>query len=171
MKLPARIRDLLHPIRGSLFLSALLIFIDVVLSCSYMFSLFVCPIWFFVALIRARPFDTGVAAARVLAPVVTGLLIFANSEWQNDIAQARAERIVEACQRYHEANGTYPAKLVDLVPQYLSAIPSAKYCGAWAEFFYHKSPDDERAILWWVELPPFGCRTYNFAASRWGYLD
>jgi hypothetical protein len=118
-----------QPIRGSLILALVLIFLDAVVSGSYLYSLFVCPIWFIVALIRAEKAamtgsaSQGVAGARILIPVITGVIVLVNSTVQNRIAKTSAVRIVEACEQYREANGAYPAKLDDLVPRYLSSIP------------------------------------------------
>lgn len=162
-----------QPIRGSLILAAVLIFLDAIDSGSYLFSLLVCPIWFVVALILAMKgcASPGVAFARILIPVITGVIVLVNASVQNSIAQNNAVRIVAACEQYRAANGAYPAKLNDLVPQYMGSIPPAKYCLMWNSFFYHADSEQPTTMLFWVELPPFGRPTYNFEDGRWGYLD
>ncbi len=160
----------LSPVRGTLILALSLIFFDAILDGSYLFSLFVCPIWLLVALVRAGSGRASprVAAARILAPVVTGLIVVVNSAIQGEIAMAGAARIIQACERYREDNGSYPEKLGDLVPRYLSSIPRAKYCCAWNEFAYYSS---QNTILWWTQIPPFGRRAYSFVNGDWRYVD
>lgn len=163
-----------QPIRESLIVAAVLVFLDAVVSGSYLYSLFVCPIWFIVALIRAmiQRASPGVAVARILIPVITGVIVFLNGSVQNNIAKSNAVRIVDACEQYKAANGAYPAKLNDLVPKYLSSVPPSKYCLMFNQFFYFANPEEPvTTMLDWVELPPFGRPTYNFEERRWGYLD
>lgn len=165
-----RFRGSLTAIRGTLICALVVIFFDVVVSGCYMFSFFVCPIWFVVGAVRSgiqRP-GLGVAAARVLIPIVTFLLVDANCSLQRTIAMGNAERLIEACERYRQANGAYPERLAELVPRYLNAIPRAKYCCFQGEFWYIGAP---RPLLLWYEVPPFGRRIYNFERGDWGYLD
>ena len=171
MRFRFTIRDL-SPILGSLIASALLIFFDAIVDGTYLFSVFVCPIWFLVGLIRAwrvRYSNPKVALARIAIPVVTLLLILANSSLQGRIAMANATRIIQACDQYRGANGEYPKTLDDLVPRYLNSIPTAKYCLAWSDFSYFGGP--QSPILWWVSLPPFGRWGYNFERGSWRYID
>jgi hypothetical protein len=79
-----------------------------------------------------------------------------------------AARLIEACERYREANGAYPERLADLAPLYLSSVPRAKYCCSYSEFRYYGSPSP---ILSWYQIPPFGRRVYNFETGKWRYLD
>jgi hypothetical protein len=164
------IRNELSAIRGTIVCTVLIIFLDVVLSGSYLFAVPICPIWFLVAVVRAvmRPSSAGVVAARILIPIVTLLLVIANSSLQSRIAMVRSARVIEACEQYQKANGSYPERLGDLVPRYLSSILNAKYCLAYGEFMYFGSP---HPMLVWCELPPFGRRAYNFERSSWGYID
>ncbi len=53
------------------------------------------------------------AAARILVPVVTGLLVIANFSLQGKIAMGNAARVIEACEQYREINGAYPERLSD----------------------------------------------------------
>jgi hypothetical protein len=162
----------LSPIRGSLILSLILIFWDAAFTGSYLFSALVCPVWFLVALVRAgiSPAAFGVSLARILAPIVTLILVIVNANMQIAIAEANAERIIQACERYHNDNGAYPNKLADLVPHYLSSIPTAKYCLMMGEFSYW-GPQNQNPILQWIQLPPFGRPIYDFQRRHWGYID
>jgi hypothetical protein len=163
-------RDGLTAIRGTLICALVLVLLDVGVNGSYLSSALVCPIWFLAAVVRAivrRP-RLGVAAARVLIPLVTLLLVIVNSSVQKRIAMANAARVIQACEQYRQANGAYPARLSDVVPRYLSSIPKAKYCCAFNEFTYFGSPVH---LLLWCEVPPFGRRVYNFETGNWKYLD
>lgn len=164
-----RSRDSLTAIGGTLICSLVVVFLDVVVDGSYIFSLLICPILFLTAVFRAmlrRP-RLSVAAARVLIPVVTGLLIVVNYSAQRTTAMGNAARLIQACERYREANGAYPERLSELVPRYLTSVPRAKYCCSFGEFGYSGSSH----ILYWWELPPFGRRVYNFQTREWHYVD
>jgi hypothetical protein len=169
---PVSLKQFLRAIRGSLILAFALIFFDAILDGTLLFSYLICPIWFVVALIRASfsRESTRVITARILAPVLVGLLVFGNYMFQWNIARAHAAQIIQACERYREVNGTYPRKLDDLVPRYLSSIPIAKYCLGQNQFTYYNS-GSPAPILWWLQIPPFGNEIYNFQRRTWRYLD
>jgi hypothetical protein len=165
-----RLGDGLIAICGTLFCSSVVVFLDVVLDGSYLFAAMVCPICFLVGVVRAiaRGSSWGVAAARVLIPVATLLLVLANNSLQGRIAKANSAILIQACERYREANGNYPERLGDLVPRYLSSIPRAKYCLHNSDFQYISSPPP---LLFWWEVPPFGRRVYRFETRDWNYVD
>ena len=169
-----RLCDGLTAIRGTLICSLVLVFLDVVVGGTYLVSGLVCPIWFLVSAVRVivcGP-SLGVAAARMLIPLATGLLVVANSSVQTTIATDNAARVIQACERYREANGAYPERLSDLVPGYLSSVPMAKYCCFLGEFQYFGPPDGQQShLLVWCQVPPFGRRVYNFERGTWRYLD
>jgi hypothetical protein len=165
-----RLRDGLTASRAGMICSLVVVILDVVVSGSYIFSALVCPIWFLVEVVRAivrRP-SLGVAAVRILIPLLTMVLVDANYSVQKRFAMGNAARLIQACEHYREANGTYPERLGDLVPRYLSSVPRAKWCCLFGEFEYYGSP---LHMLVWCEVPPFGRRIYNFETSQWGYVD
>jgi hypothetical protein len=166
-----RWREGLTAIRGSLICAVILVFLDVVVHGSYLYSAMVFPIWLLVALVRAavcRP-GIGVAFARLLMPVATMVLVVANNHLQGQIARGNATRLILACERYQAASGAYPERLADLVPRHLNRIPRAKYCLLWGNFEYFKG--EHSPLLYWYAVPPFGRKIYNFDEGRWGYLD
>jgi hypothetical protein len=165
------LRERLTAVRGTLICALIVVLTDVVLDGSYLFSALVCPIWFLVSVVRAvarRP-SPGVAAARVLIPVITLLFVVANYSAQGKIAMANAARVIQACEAYREAKGAYPERLSDLVPCFLNSIPRAKYCCQYGEFRYVVSP--QHHTLCWYQVPPFGTRTYTLEVGAWHYLD
>lgn len=170
MRQSERCRSFLRAISGTLICALVVILFDVVVCGCYLFSTLVCPIWCIVSAVWAglkRP-EPRVAAARVLIPILTGLLAFANYSAQRTIAMRNAERVIEACERYRKANGAYPERLAELVPRYLNSVPRAKFCCSWGEFWYFGPP---RPLLFWYEVPPFGRRIYNFERGAWSWLD
>ncbi|MBX3412984.1 MAG: hypothetical protein KF708_09880 [Pirellulales bacterium] len=173
-----RICALIDAVGGSVFCFLVVAFFDVVMSGSFLFSFLICPIWFLVAVVLVlvqRP-NWKVGAARVLFPVVTGILVVANSSLQGRIARANAARVIQAVDQYHQANGDYPEQLEDLVPQYLSSVPRAKYCCSQGAFAYWGAERtdymaSQRPILVWWQIPPYGRRIYSFETGEWSYLD
>ena len=105
---------------------------------------------------------------RVAIPLVTIVLVFGNASLQTRMALANAERIINACTQYRDANGTYPMTLDILVPQYLHSVPRAKYALMLGEFRYTGFNDEP--TLMWVAIPPFGHWDYRFEKARWVYL-
>jgi hypothetical protein len=165
-----RLRDCLTAMPLTLICSLVVVFLDVVLDGSYIFSAVICPIGFVVGLawnIVRRP-NLGLAAARLLIPLVTGVFVVTNYSVQSRIAMHNAERLIQACERYREANGNYPEQLGDLVPRYVNSVPRAKYCCSASEFMYRGQP---RHTLSWWECPPFGRRVYNLETGKWRYVD
>lgn len=112
MKLGFRIGQLFwKPIRGSLILSLVIIFFNVVFTGDYFLACVFCSIWFFVALVRAGigPLvSPAVFWSRFLIPIATGLLVYWNFVFQENISLSNAAIIIHACERYHSDNGDYP---------------------------------------------------------------
>ncbi len=96
------------------------------------------------------------------------LLVFGANYVNNSIAQARARELVEVIERYHTENENYPKSLQELVPRYIDKVPRAKFAMP-GEFYYATS--ENGAVLFYMELPPFGRSTYDFEKRSWGYLD
>jgi hypothetical protein len=148
-----------------------LIIWDAILSGSFLLSILVCPVWLLLSGIRGLIRRPGwrVGLFRALVPVLTLALVLANAAVQSNIARANAQRIITATERFHTANGRYPGKLEDLVPQYLASVPRAKYALMFGEFGYVSTPNSHGIM--WVGMPPFGRPFYKFEEKRWGYLD
>lgn len=97
------------------------------------------------------------------------VLVFALNIGNNMIAQRRADALVVAVKAYRAKYQCYPDSLKDLVPEFADSIPVAKYT-LWGAFWYAKYEGD-RALLFYVAVPPFGRPTYSFARGEWTYLD
>ena len=97
------------------------------------------------------------------------LLVFLANFANNKLAKHRAENLIIAIEKYHQQTGIYPEKLNNLVPEYISSIPHAKFTLMLNEFGYINYKDTQ--ALYYIELPPFGRPIYNFNRQSWGYID
>jgi hypothetical protein len=168
-QLPGRF-DIVVGVRGSLVIAALLILCDGLLDGGFAMSVVVCPLWLLIAMVRLRvrwP-STTADVARLLIPIGTGACVLANHYFQKSIAIRNAARVIEACEDYRAANGTYPEQLEDLVPGFLGSIPRAKYCLNRPNFIYSGPPSN---TLSWSDAPPFGRRVYRFETREWRSVD
>ena len=87
----------------------------------------------------------------------------------NQLATSRANQIIAAVEKFKIVNHRYPKKLAELAPEYIEAIPAAKYTLFANGFFY--SNRDDHAFIGYVVLPPFGRRIYDFNSKKWGQID
>jgi hypothetical protein len=167
----ADLRWFYRSVRGSIGAAAIVLTFDVVLSGSFLVATLVCPIWILVSLLKSaiqRP-GWGPALTRILIPAMTLMFVRANDAFQLKVAEANAQRIVAACEKYHAANGRFPRKLDELVPEYMNSVPVAKYC--LGSGFSYASSSDNTAKLWWPIVPPHYRKIYNFETRSWSYLD
>ncbi len=104
--------------------------------------------------------------------VLAAIAIFVCNGWQNQMADRRAIKIGNACLAFHAKCQRYPNRLQELVPEFLPAVPVAKYMlGGADHFFYFSSPSGTEPMLYYEALPPFGRRFYHLQTGGWGYLD
>jgi hypothetical protein len=89
----------------------------------------------------------------------------------NRLARRRADGIVAALKLYKSMTGDYPVRLTELVPDYMPAVPQAKYTLMFNEFTYHYDRTKHEGFLMYTALPPFGRQTYWLDTDTWGYLD
>lgn len=165
-------KEFLGGIKRSLVASAVLLAFDVGYSGSLLMSSIFCPIWFLVSLLKnvvQRP-GWRLALVRILLPALTFCFVRANDAVQRRGAETNAQRVVAACEAYHAANGRFPKKLDELVPQYMSSVPVAKHCLAWGNFVYSNSGSGSPMLFWFV-VPPHYRRIYDFDTRRWSHLD
>lgn len=102
--------------------------------------------------------------------VLTGISVLGSNTFQNRIADLRAIEIGNACVAYRAKYHQYPVGLKELVPEFLSSVPPAKWGGE--RFCYSRALDaDHEPMLWYAAVPPFGRRFYHMESGTWGYLD
>ena len=108
-------------------------------------------------------------AGRAALYVLLGVATMGALRFHASMARTNAARVIEACRSYQARRGSYPERLEALVPEFLPAVPRAKYTLAFGEFTYWSNPTAHTLI--YVALPPFGRRLYHFEEDRWGQLD
>jgi hypothetical protein len=159
-------------IRGSLVRAAVLLACDAVIGGGvFMMSMLVCPVWILISLLQSAIHPPGfrLALFRLGVPALILGFVLANNGAQVRVAEARSRRVVAACEAYHTANGKFPEKLDDLVPQYMPYVPSARYCpGPWSQFHYFNR---ENPSLFWYIFPPYDRKIYDFETRRWHYMS
>lgn len=92
-------------------------------------------------------------------------VVFGITKANNRLAQDRAEIMVSAVRAFHAKYQYYPDDLGQLVPEFIDAVPRAKY-ELWGDFFYGKSGD--APILGYVDKWPVRFRVFRFADKEWG---
>ena len=114
-------------------------------------------------LARSRALRAGMYLVLGAATLATTRLHAANAETQ-------AARVIDACRAFEARQGMLPDRLEELVPEFLPAVPRAKYTLAWGEFTYWTS-EKKLHTLMYVAVAPFGRRLYHFEEARWSELD
>ncbi len=97
------------------------------------------------------------------------ILIIGANALNNTIAESRAKDIIAACEQFKAKRGRYPEKLTELVPDYLPAVPSAKYSLMGSSFRYF-GRQDSRALMY-EAVPPYGRKYYVFERKAWEFVD
>lgn len=103
---------------------------------------------------------------------LAGLAIFGVIRVNAEATRETASGVVRAVEAYYQKEGEYPAALSALVPGYLSSVPKAKRSVMYNAFSYSRSAPD-KALLYYVSLPPFGrpCFFFEAGTMRRRYLD
>lgn len=115
------------------------------------------------ALARSRGIRAGMC-------LFLGAATFATMRFHATTAETHAARVIDACRAFESRRGKLPDRLQELVPEFLPAVPRAKYTVAWGAFTYSTSGSTHHTLMY-VALPPFGRQIYNFEAARWSQLD
>ena len=98
-------------------------------------------------------------------------ILFTNA-LQNRMADAKAVKLGDACLAYRAKYHHYPTDLRDLVPEFISSVPPAKYTLLGGDGFYYARMDSDREpMLYYEALPPFGRRFYHLESRSWGYIE
>ena len=113
--------------------------------------------------------ERGRRLARIAIFLGAVLLVFGLNWANNQIAKRRFETLITAIKAFKQEHQRYPAKLDELVPEFLDHVPLAKYTLAFPSFWYIALPDYHS--LFYVEFPPFGRPSYTFEKDKRWYLD
>ena len=157
-------------IKRRLWITAGLLFWDVVIEGFYAMSMIFCPLWFLISLIKSLIRRPGwrIAVIRLSMPILTLAIAVANGNLQWKISDLHAEKVIKACEDFHTDNGRYPTTLDELVPKYLSSVPHAKYC-MMGNFMYICAGDEYSMLIW--SRFGFYRQIYNFGKKQWSNLD
>jgi hypothetical protein len=111
---------------------------------------------------RARLRNIGIY---LMAVVMVFVVIVANTY----VASARWYRLIQTVKAFHAKTGRYPDSLDALVPDFVSAVPRAKYTLLYGDFTYTRIGTG--ALLYFTVTPPYGRPTYDFGAGKVGRVD
>lgn len=90
--------------------------------------------------------------------------------FNRQVGTQRADELVRAVEAYSAKHGQFPQKLEQVVPDFMSAVPLARYTLASNDFSYKTGPDGKHVLSWTV-TPPFARKSYTFEEKRWVTLD
>jgi hypothetical protein len=107
---------------------------------------------------------------RASAYLLLGVAAFAATRFHLATAEHHSADVIAACRAYQVRHGALPSTLQQLVPEFLPAVPRAKYTLAYGTFTYSASSEKEHTLMY-VALPPFGRRFYHFEQGVWTQLD
>lgn len=118
------------------------------------------------ALVRRLGGDKdGAGAAVVKTLIFIGLFLIGTAfdAVNKRTAMSRAEKIITACRAHKDKTGVFPESLQALVPDYLDAVPRAKYTVLWGKFHYGEGR------LAWMLVPMTVMPSYDLNAGRWSF--
>ncbi|MCU0493936.1 MAG: hypothetical protein MUD01_20290 [Chloroflexaceae bacterium] len=88
---------------------------------------------------------------------------------QAQLADQRAQQVINVVEQFHTQAGRYPQTLEELVPTFLERVPPCCMRAGLNEFFY--DAEAGRHTLWWIVSPPFGRKFYTFETKSFSLLD
>jgi hypothetical protein len=109
-------------------------------------------------------------AMRAALYLALGVAAFGTAGFHRATGEAHAARVIDACAAFEARHGALPNRLQDLVPDFLPAVPRARFTLAYADFVYSAAPNRDHTLMY-VTLPPFGRRIYHFERRQWSQLD
>ena len=112
---------------------------------------------------RSEGDRAGNAAAKALIFAGLFLVALGFDVANKKIAMSRAETIIAACRAYKAKTGAYPETLRALVPEYLPAVPRARYTVLWSSFHYGEGR------LAWMLVPMTVMPSYDLNAGTWSF--
>jgi hypothetical protein len=90
---------------------------------------------------------------------------------RNNLTESRAVKLGEACIAYHAKYHRYPERLDDLVPEFISSVPSARIGIFGKDDFDYAPHEAHEPFLYYECLPPFGHCYYYVESRCWRFLD
>ena len=165
-------------LEASIFIAGVLYVADAFVLCLPFFALVlfaVVLLYFLPATLWALRSNRRVASLRGAKAgiyLLAAVSVFFTLGLQNRMADRRAVKLGDACLAYRAKYHHYPKHLEELVPEFISSIPLARYGLIGGDSFtYVCWQDDREPMLWYAAVPPFGRRFYHMESRSWGYLD
>ncbi len=161
-------------LRGSFLIAAGLYFVDAIWLGQGAIAIFGLLVILFFALPRTlwawknKPLRN-LRAAKLLIYLIMVFAIGATIQTDLALAKQHAETVIAALKQYQAKHGAYPDKLEQLVPEFLPAIPDARFSLTQNTFFYHAA--DNSHNLSYMVMPPFGWELHNLETGRWTVRD
>lgn len=87
----------------------------------------------------------------------------------NNNARQRAGPVIAAVEAYQAKHRRYPETLEALVPQFLPAIPRARFTWMAGDYVYRNR--DGMPYLMYSRIPPYSVSQYDFGKGVWIDLD
>jgi hypothetical protein len=112
----------------------------------------------------------------LLAAFLSAPLMLPIWKWQTKVTRTRAATIIQQLDTYQRQYGYYPDSLSQLVPHYLSSVPTTGY-GLWHSptFEYHLRSSANPGRTRWFELRyysgSFATMTFDSQSKKWHYDD
>ena len=116
-----------------------------------------------------KKLEMNVRITKALIYLAMFLLTMGVCQANDYLAKKRAEMIIAVTGAYMQKNGAYPRTLSDLVPEFIPAIPPAKYTLNTSGFTYIAR--DKQHVLIYTKRPPYGRAYYIFEDKKWGTSD
>jgi hypothetical protein len=147
--------------------------IDVFVSGWPLFSIFVCAAGLLylggtLAARGNRPLAL-LRAKKMLVTLFVGIAAIAATSFDAGQMEPRAAAVVDALRQFKLRHGHYPAKLQELVPEFMTEIPRPRLAAAAGEFRYF--PDTQDPGLMWTTMAPFGRTTLRIESGKRGQID
>lgn len=95
------------------------------------------------------------------------VLTFKVMGMDTDNAKAHVEHLVSAVNAYKESRGEYPARLTDLVPETIEALPQKKQIWVISYSIYYGKADDGKHYIGFKQSIPEWGSVYIFEENRW----
>lgn len=166
--------SLARQLRSSFLVAAALYFVDAIWLGQGAIAILTLLILFFIVLPRTlwawknKPLRN-LRAAKLLVYLMMAIAIGTTIQFDLSQAKRHAETLIVALKQYQARHGSYPDKLEQLVPEFLPAIPQARFCLT-ANTFFYRAADNSHTLSYMV-MPPFGWESHNLETGRWTMRD
>lgn len=117
---------------------------------------------------RDRPLAAlrGKKALIALAAVATVVVLI---HYDAGRVEPQISQVAAALKQYQQRHGHYPARLQELVPEFLTEVPRLRWAAMASDIRY--TPDPQDPGLMWTVMAPYGRNTLRVDSGKRGQLD